>query len=236
MSQEVLVERLFEALVNGDRPEARGIVEETLRDGVPASRLISDLLWPTHELVEKLFKTDRLTMVSYHFATRLMRQLSDQAAARLEHADRNGKTVFAVSGPSQGEELAGQMACDMLEAGGFEVSFTGGSIPADEILSQVQERQPSFLLMFSSAASDLPEIRRIVDTMREIGACPHTQVVVGGGVFNRAEGLAEEIGIDLSAESPLECVELLCDEAISKRLAARQTGKKKAAQSRRAAA
>jgi hypothetical protein len=35
------------------------------------------------------------------------------------------------------------------------------------------------------------------------------QIVVGGGVFNRAEGLAEEIGADAWASSPTELVECL---------------------------
>ena len=34
----------------------------------------------------------------------------------------------------------------------------------------------------------------MIDRIREIGAVPDLQVVVGGGVFNRADGLAEEIG------------------------------------------
>src|SRR4051812_28300002 len=34
MSQELLVERFFETLVNGDRPAARAVVQETLNQGI----------------------------------------------------------------------------------------------------------------------------------------------------------------------------------------------------------
>ena len=34
-------------------------------------------------------------------------------------------------------------------------------------------------------------------------------MVVGGGVFNRAEGLAEEIGADMWAKSPMDLAEML---------------------------
>lgn len=61
--------------------------------------------------------------------------------------------------------------------------------------------------MFCSAAADLPGIRGLIDTLRDVNACPETQIVVGGGVFNRAEGLAEEIGADLWASTPLDLVE-----------------------------
>jgi hypothetical protein len=51
-----------------------------------------------------------------------------------------------------------------------------------------------------------------IDTLHEIGACPTLQIAVGAGVFNRAEGLAEEIGADLWASNPLELAERLVDE------------------------
>jgi len=213
MSQEVLVERFFETLVSGDRQAARSIVQETLDDNVSPETLLTDLYWPAHEMIEKLFKSDQMEVVSYHLATRLLRMLVDQAAGRLTVPAIRTKTVFAACGPSQGEELAAQMAVDLLESNGFNVTFTGGGIPADEILAQVQSRQPDILLLFASAASDLPGIRSIIDTLREIGACSGTQVVVGGGVFNRADGLAEEIGAHQWAYSPADLVDLLITSA-----------------------
>jgi methanogenic corrinoid protein MtbC1 len=215
MSQEILVERFFETLVSGDRSAARTLIQETMSQGVSAETLLTDLFWPTHEMIEKLHRSDQITIVSYHLATRLLRMLVDQAASRLTIPKVRAQTIFAACGPSQGEELAAQIATDLLESRGFDVTFTGGGIPADEILAQVHERQPDFLVLFSSAASDLPGIRSIIDTLREIGACSRTRIVVGGGVFNRADGLAEEIGAELWAYSPADLVDLLtCPEEL----------------------
>ncbi|MFN8871074.1 MAG: B12-binding domain-containing protein [Phycisphaerae bacterium] len=209
MSQQLLVERLFESLIAGDRAQSRKVVGEAIQQGVHAQRILMDLFWPTHEMIEKLFRQDQLTVVSYNMSTRLLRMMVDQMAAQLTLLPTNGKTVFACCGNTEGEELAGQIASDLLEAAGYEVCYAGGKLPADEILNQVQERRPDFLVLFASSASDLPGIRTIVDTLRSINATPHTKIAVGGGVFNRAEGLAEEIGIDLVGKTPLELVELL---------------------------
>ncbi len=211
MNQEVLVERLFESLVNGDRAGARAVVQQSIAQKVTAESLLTEVFWPTHEMIERLFKADQMTTIAYHLSTRLLRMLVDQTAGLLSLGTPNGKTVFAACGPSQGEELACQMACDLLESQGFEVTFAGGGIPGDELLAQVQERHPSYLVLFASAASDLPDIRSVIDSLREIAACPETTIVVGGGVFNRAEGLAEEIGAHLSVGSPSELVEMLLD-------------------------
>lgn len=215
MSQEVLVERLFETLIAGDRQAARALVQEAGK-GVSAETVLSDLFWPTHEMIEKLHKSDQMTAVTYQMATRLLRMLVDQAAAKLKVPTITERTVFAACGPSQGEELAGQMAVDLLEANGFDVTFTGGGIPADEIIAEVQTRRPDILLLFASAAADLPGIRRIINDLRENGACAGTRILVGGGVFNRADGLAEEMGADLWAYSPADVVDLLTNDPVGR--------------------
>ena len=105
-------------------------------------------------------------------------------------------------GDTEADDLAAQMVADLAEAGGYHVSFGGGGIAYDELLAAVQEQCPNVLLMFSSAATDAPNIRRLIDTIRTVGACPNTQIAVGGGVFSRAEGLAEEIGADIWSDTP----------------------------------
>ena len=76
----------------------------------------------------------------------------------------------------------------------------------------MQENRPDVLLLFASAPGDLPGIRAMIDQIHEIGAVRNLQVVVGGGVFNRAQGLAEEIGTDLWATSPTELVAVMVEE------------------------
>lgn len=212
MSQERLTERLFEILINGDRPAGRTFLAEARQSGYTSSTMLTELFWPTYELIERLHRSDQLTALSYRLGTRLLRVMVDQAAASLEMAPRNGRSIFAWCGPSEGDELGAQLAVDLLESRGYSMTFSGGGIAGDEILAQVQETKPSILLAFCSAPGDLPQIRGLIDTIREIGACPNLQIAVGGGVFNRAEGLAEEIGADLFAATPQEMFELLTIE------------------------
>ncbi len=209
MRNEIFAERLFEALVAGDRPTSRQVVEDAIDNGMSPEQVVSDLFWPTYETVQKMHREDRLTTLAHHLATRLLRVLVDQSAARFTTKPNNGRTIFAVCGPTDADELAAQMAVDLLECEGYNVAFAGGGIARDEILEQVQERTPDILLLFASAPADLPNVRTLIDTMREIGACSETQIAVGGGVFNRADGLAEEIGADVWATSPTDLVAIL---------------------------
>ena len=212
MITELQQEQFFESLINGDRPSARDLVERALETH-EAAELTHQLYWPTYQLIERLHRNDKLSTLSYHTATRLLRVLVDQSATRFRINPHATRDVFAVCGPSDADELGAQMAVDILESEGFRVCFSGGGIPNDEIMSRVHETRPEVLLIFAASPQDLPNIRELIDTLHRIGACPNMQIVVGGGVFNRAEGLAEEIGADLWASDPLELADLMINES-----------------------
>lgn len=206
------IERFFEVITSGDRVAARMTVNRLHDNGVPPEDIVLELFWPTMEMVEKFYRNDQLTKLAHHYAVRLLRVLVDQTAARFRMEPLLGRRVLAFCGNHEPEELAAQMAVDLLEMSGFDVRFAGGGVAGDEILAQVHESKPDVLLMFASSPEDLPEIRGIIDTIREIGASARTQIAVGGGVFNRAEGLAEEIGADTWAADLLELVHTLIEE------------------------
>lgn len=212
MSPEATAERLFESLINGDRPACRALIAELADAGTPPEDIVTGVFWPAYESLAKLHRADQLSTLGYHLGTRLLRVLCDQAAREFTPKPIHGRSVFAVCGPTDADELGAQIATDLLERDGYDVRFAGGGIAIDEILAHIQRSQPDALVLFASAPSDLPDIRHLIDTMHEIGACRQTQIIVGGGVFNRAEGLAEEIGADLWANDPLDLVEAMNDE------------------------
>lgn len=209
MNQDFLAERFFESLINGDRDQARAIARDAETEYGGPEGVLHDLIWPTYEQVDKLYRNDQMSKIAFQFATRMLRTMADQYAVRLPTTPRTATTVSVFCGGSDGEELGAQMAVDALECAGYTVRFGGGGVASDEILTHVHESRPDVLLMFASAASDLPGIRILLDTLREINACPKTRIVVGGGVFNRAPGLAEEMGAEVCVGSPAELADAI---------------------------
>lgn len=205
-------ERFFNYLISGDRRQAHALVQEALKSVNDPVEIIANLIWPSIEQLHKLNREDQMTNLAYHYATRLLHQIIDQVQPMLPSRGRRNETILLTCGDEILEELAAQIATDLLEADGYDVYLTGGGIANDEIVEELGSLNAHRLVVFGVIPSTVPQARMLIDRLHDIGVCPHLQIVVGGGVFNRAEGLAEEIGADLWALDPIELVEVIDEE------------------------
>lgn len=218
-----LSQSYLETLLSGDRARCRTVIDEALAAGTEAYDLLTTLVWPTMELLQGLYRDDRISISSLNLATRLNRQMTDQLCSRLARKPENGKTALIFCGDDEPEELGGQICADLFEADGWTVRFAGGGVPEDEVLKLIGEVRPDLLVMFGTLPSGVPAVRKLIDYLREVNSCPEMQVMCCGGIYKRAEGLAEEIGADLYAPDAATAVATANDQPTRKATVDQQT-------------
>ena len=209
MNHELLIEQMFQVLVSGDRRLARTISDAAYEHGIPAQQMTLEVYWPLLDTVYSLYRQDRITRLAQQYATRTLSALISQAQLQYEIQAPRERNICMFCGPSELEDLSGRLVADLLEAEGYGIRFGGGDIAMDDILEELHGQKPEVLLMFASGPKDAPMIRQLIDHIRSINAHPEMQIIVGGGVFNRAPGLAEEIGADLWASDPMDLLDQL---------------------------
>jgi methanogenic corrinoid protein MtbC1 len=198
-------------LLEGCRQECRRIFDAFRARTGDASRLFTDLLWPAMESVARLYREDRINTSVEHMATHINRQLADQVRQYLPSRAPIGKRMILLCGDGEPEELGAQMTADLFEAEGWEVFFVGGGVPHDEIIALLGQLRPDILMIFGTTPQGVPGARRLIDRIREIGTCPTMNILVSGGVFNRAHGLWDEINADLFAPTAAEALKIAAD-------------------------
>ena len=212
-----------ETLLNGDRALCRQIISSALEAGISARDLLNNLVWPTMESMQQLYRDDRVTVGHLNMATRLNRSVCDQLTASLDRTDTNGKRVLVFCGNGEPEELGGQMCADMFDAAGYTVRFAGGGVPEDEVLKFIGDFRPDLLVMFATLASGVPHVRKMIDYLRDVNSCPDMQIMCAGGIYKRAEGLADEIGADLYASDAQQAVEVAMSDTTRRATVDQQT-------------
>jgi methanogenic corrinoid protein MtbC1 len=212
MAQEITLQKYMESVLAGDRRGCRAVVEEVLQSGIPANRVYMDIIWPVMVEIDSLWRQDRINSAQEHLATRINRTLVDQLQNKLPRRTPRNKRIVICCGPQESGELGAQMAADLFESDGWEVRFLGGGASNDDILAFVHEYQPDILMIYGATAKCAPHIRQLIDTVRSVNAWPNMRIMLSGGVFNRAEGLWEEIGADLFTATAAEAVEMAASE------------------------
>jgi len=208
MVKEEIKVRYLEVLLEGDRRQCRAVIEETLQSGVPANRVYLDLIWPIMVEIEKLAKDNKINPIQQHLASRVNRTIIDQLQNKLPRKPARDKKVLVVSAAGEPAELGAQMIADLFDSDGWEVRFIGSGLTNDDILAFIHDYRPNILLIYGTEPQDAPDVRRLIDTIRDINAFPEMKIMLSGGLFNRAEGLWQEIGADLFAPTAVQSVKI----------------------------
>jgi methanogenic corrinoid protein MtbC1 len=206
-------ERYLDNLLKGDRRACRTVIEETLQTGTPANSVYLEVIWPIMAEIEQLVREDRITSNQEHLATRINRTIVDQLQNKLPRRPSKDKKIVVSCAPDELQELGAQIMADLFESDGWNVKFLGGGLTNDDILSFVHEHSPDILLIYGTTPKQAPSVRQLIDTIRNINAWPEMRIMVSGGLFNRAEGLWQEIGADLFAETALEAIQVASSES-----------------------
>lgn len=193
-------------LLMGNRATCRTLIQRQINLVKDTTKLYYDLLWPAMERVDKLYRSDRINSIAESMASRINRSIADQLQLRLLPAPLTGKKIIIASAPGEPEELGAQMSADLFEARGWNVYLVGGGVPNDELLTLCGQLRPEILLIFGTQPRGVPAIRLLVDQIREIGVNPTMNIMVSGGVFNRADGLWKEVNADLFAKTAKDAI------------------------------
>ncbi len=206
MNDQRLLERYMGSLLDGHRQECRDVLAEALNAGLEPKSIYKKVVWPAMEHVEHMFRSDRINIATEHMATRISRCVADQLQARLERRPNNGKRILITCADGEPEELGAQMCSDLFEAEGWSVYFVGGGVPNDEILSLVGQLRPEILMIFGTQPAGVANVRKLIDLIRHVGSNPTMNIMISGGVFNRADGLWKEVNADLFAPTAAEAL------------------------------
>ncbi|MGA2093650.1 MAG: cobalamin-dependent protein [Sedimentisphaerales bacterium] len=208
MMKNETVGRYLEALLNGDRRSSRTVIEEVLQTGTPTNLVYMEVVWPAMVEIEKLQRAERITPAQEHLATRINRTIVDQLQNKLPRRPAKDKKIVVCCAPEELQELGGQIIADLFESDGWEVRFLGGGLTNDDILAFAHETAPDILLIYGTSPRQAPSVRQLIDRIKEVNAHPGMQIMVSGGLFNRAEGLWQEIGADSFAATAEQALEI----------------------------
>lgn len=199
--------KLYEAVLNGDAKIAAAVTKEALEEGVPPIDLVNRYMVPAMDEVGRRYECEEYFVPELLLAARAMKASMDLIRPLLASsgAQPAGRVVI---GTVKGDlhDIGKNLVAALLEGGGFEVIDLGADVPPEKFVRALEERQANIVCLSALLTVTMPAMRTTIETLKEAGVRDKVKVLVGGAPVTQK--YAEEIGADGYGENASEAVTL----------------------------
>lgn len=201
------VEKLVQAIIDGDDEEAKVIAEEVLEKVEDLGMVVGKLTDAMREL-GKQFETFEIFLpemiVSSDAMTAAMEVISPKLLAGGGGVQ---KGIVALGGaPGDMHEIGKNIVVTVLKADGFSVIDLGRDVAAYEFVQKAEEAKADIIGISALMTTTMPGAKEVIRILEEKGIRDKFKVIVGGAPTNAK--WAEGIGTDGWAENSTDAVEL----------------------------
>ncbi|MCG9967101.1 homocysteine S-methyltransferase family protein [Pelotomaculum terephthalicicum JT] len=202
------VDRIKLSILEGDRENVVGLIEEALAEGVKSGVIIDDYLIPAITRVGHLYEERKYFLPQLIQSAEAMKTAFNYLAPLLAgDRERNGKnSPVVVLATVKGDihDIGKNIVGLMLRNNGFTVHDLGKNVSAEKIIGESRELQARIIGLSALLTTTMVEMKTVVELGRSEGL--DVKYMVGGAVVN--ESFAREIRADGYAKDAYEAVRL----------------------------
>jgi corrinoid protein of di/trimethylamine methyltransferase len=206
MDNEIL-EKLSQAVLLGDMDGVPGMCQEAVNAGYEPMVIINDGMAPGAREAGVKFSNGEYFLPQLVLAGEAMKGGLEILLPLITAEARAQAKGVVVIGSVEGDvhDIGKNIVSALLIANGFQVTDLGIDVPTSVFVERAKSENADIVAMGSYMSTTLPQMRGVVDALKEAGFRDRLKVMVGGAAVT--EAFAEEIGADGFGEDAAEAVE-----------------------------
>ncbi|MET7670372.1 cobalamin B12-binding domain-containing protein [Micromonospora luteifusca] len=196
----------LDCLADADEYAAIDMAIGLLDAGVPAERVLLDLVAPAQAEVGERWARNEWSVAQEHAATHISEQVVAAVAAHANPRPTGGRVVVACM-DGEWHALPPRLVAEVLRLRGWQVTFLGASVPAAHLVSYLHRYDAHAVALACALPMRLPHAHRMIEACRR----SDVPVVVGGRGFGVDGRWARRLGVAWAPDAP-SAAELIADE------------------------
>lgn len=200
-------QKIYEAVVRGDRENVRAYIEAGLKEGLEPSYVVDSCLIPAITHVGDLYDKKEYFLPQLIQSAETMKEAFGYIEPMLKK-DCNGENAKAgiVIATVKGDihDIGKNIVGLMLKNYGFEVYDLGKDVTAEDIISAAKEKNVRIIGLSALMTTTMMEMKTVIELAKKEGLS--TKFMVGGAVVT--DSFAKEIGADGYSEDAYSAVKL----------------------------
>jgi len=203
-SRKTVLNKLFDAVVEGDVQKARKLAEQAMDEGVSASVALEKMTDAMRAVDTKYTRKEYFT-VDVAAASTAMREAFKVLEPHLGIKPTNmvGKVVIgSLKGNIQG--LGKDIVTAALRSAGFQVVDLGVNISPETFVTAAEKEKAQVIAVSVSIDETVPFLKDVVGILKKKKLIRKVKTVIGGRAVS--EKTCKEYGIDAYARDAWDCV------------------------------
>ncbi len=190
-----LVEKLYDAIIDGQAAEALAAVKEQLATGASPLALISETMIPAMDEVGKLYQEEEYFVPELMLSGRAMKAAMEPLRPLLALAGAKPAGIV-VAGAVKGDlhDIGKNLVISMLEGAGFKVVDLGADVKPEKFVAAIREHNPQIVCLSALLTVTMMSMKSTIQAIEAAGLRDLVKVLVGGAPVN--EKFAHDIGAD----------------------------------------
>ncbi len=200
-------QQLAENLIDGELDTVLSGVQELLDAGEKPLTIINQGLLPGMIQVGEYFKNGEMFVPEVLMCARVMNAATDLLKPYMKEGDapQLGRVVICTVYGDQ-HDIGKNLVAMLLDSNGFSVRDLGADQSVDKILAAIREEKPDILGLSAMLTTTMPEMAKVVETLKAEGLRDQVKVIIGGAPVTA--DYAQTIGADGYSADAAEAVEL----------------------------
>ncbi|MDO4976563.1 MAG: homocysteine S-methyltransferase family protein [Eubacteriales bacterium] len=198
---------VFQAVVKGNRKGIVSLVENTLKEGITARKILDDMLIPAINEVGRLFDIQEYFLPQLIASATTMEEAIHFLEPMLKDGeDQEVKPVIVIA-TVEGDihDIGKNLVALMLRNYGYQVIDLGKDVPADRIIDAAEEYDAAVIALSALMTTTMMKMKDVIDLRNERKLT--SKVIIGGAVITQS--YADEIGADGYSADASEAVKLV---------------------------
>jgi len=203
------IKDIYAAVLEFDSDQVVKLVKEEISRGTEIPVILNDGLISAMDEVGRLFSAGDLFVPEMLLAAQAMKAGLDQLKPYMKQEDSRTKGTIVI-GTVKGDlhDIGKNLVAMMMEGAGFEVIDLGIDVDTEKFIQAAEEHKADIICMSALLTTTMPEMKVVVDTLKERGL--NYKTMVGGAPVSQE--FADQIGADgysPDAPSAVEMARLL---------------------------
>lgn len=210
-----LLEEISGFLQKGRAKNVKALVTQALEEGIDPKAILNEGLLSGMMIIGEKFKKDEVFVPEVLVAARAMNAGLAILEPKLVEVGNEpvGKVVI---GTVKGDlhDIGKNLVAMMLKGAGFEIHDIGVDTDPEKFISEAESVGADVICMSALLTTTMPNMKVVIDMLKEKGLRDKYIVMVGGAPVN--EAFAKEIGADYYTEDATTAAEVARDAVLAK--------------------